>query len=322
MNVQNVIKMAEKTFEGSLLERIEQLIANGISAAKIARESGLADSALSRWRKGKYEGDNQALEEKLVAWLDNQTAREEMRIPEPPPWVDTPTAQKILTVLRYAQMMKAVAPIYGAAGVGKTHTAEYYAAHWPNIWIATMSPDTASIAAAMEEIAYAVGLPGAKGRAARIRREIVRKIKGTAGLLILDDAQHLTIPTLEAVRRIFDTSDIGLALIGNETVYTNLTGGSRDADFARLYSRIGNRLYVKKVGSEDVKNIASAWGISGASEIRELLKIAAPEDQMKGGIRAMTYTLQLAVMAAQGGVGQVKAEHIRGAAKRLEVISE
>ena len=74
---------------------------------------------------------------------------------------------------------------------------------------------------------------------------IVQRLQGTKGLLILDEAQHLMLPALESLRSIYDTTECGLVLMGNEAVYSRLSG-RRSAEFAHLFSRVGSVLKLEK----------------------------------------------------------------------------
>src|ERR1035437_1267786 len=52
---------------------------------------------------------------------------------------------------------------------------------------------------------------------------------GTGGLLVIDEAQHLSVAALDQIRSIHDATDLGIALVGNQQVYARLTGGNRAA---------------------------------------------------------------------------------------------
>lgn len=314
MKPDNVIKLPENRTEDALRGRIRGLLSQGLTQTQLAREAGLSASSLSSWLRESYAGDNAAVEDKLSAWLGAYDTKESLDIPAAPVWVDTPTGNKILTNLRYAQMMQAIVPIYGAAGVGKTRAAKRYAATQPNAWLATMSPDTSTKGSALEEIALAVGLRDLPSRPSHLRRAIVTKLTDTRGLLILDEAQHLSMDALETVRRIFDGAEVGLALLGNDKVYARLAGGgARQSDFARLYSRLGNRLNLAGVSREDAEALLNEWHIKDAETVRLLVRIA----QTPGALRVMTYAVQLATMAAKGQGRSLGAEHVRGAWAKL-----
>jgi DNA transposition AAA+ family ATPase len=253
------------------------------------------------------------LSRKVAQWLEAIDARRKTlgRLPEAPGYTDTPAARRIASALTYAQMAADITVIYGGAGVGKTYTALAYQTSHPGVHIATMSPATASAATALEEIAEALGLANIGSGAARHQRAIIRRLARTQGLLIIDEAQHLGIQALDAVRALHDATGIGVALIGNEQVYARMTGGSRAAYLDRLYSRIGKRVRLAQPSREDVDTLLGAWGIANAEAVRALREIGAKP----GGLRGVAKVLRLATMFADGE--PITLDHVRAAWKDL-----
>ncbi|EIR0837406.1 AAA family ATPase, partial [Salmonella enterica] len=68
-----------------------------------------------------------------------------------------------------------------------------------------------------------------------LSRAIRRKLTGTKGLVIVDEADHLAIDGLEQLRAIQDATGVGMVLIGNPQ---GLSRASRHNDLVRLFSRI------------------------------------------------------------------------------------
>lgn len=297
-------------------EQIQLLVQRDrFSQSQIAREAGITASVLSGWLKDRYQGDNQAVEVKLRQWLSAHSRKTEtaMVLPETPGWLDTPTAQKIFNVLAYAQSFGDIAVVYGGAGLGKTCTLKQYAASNNNVWVASMSPAHGGVAAALEEISESLNLRGVPGRAARLQRELIRRLTGTSGLLIIDEAQHLNLNALEAIRALHDATGIGLALVGNESVYARLTGGSRAATFAQLFSRLGKRLRLNRPQKEDVEALATCFAVTGRQELDALQEVA----QKPGALRGVVKTLRLATVIAAGENQSLALEHIRAAWRDL-----
>jgi len=293
-----------------------ELEAVGLSQAQAAREIGISDSALSQWMSGKYRGDAAAVDGKVRRWLDSRAERAAFieQLPPAPAWVATPTAKRIEAGLVYAQVAGDIAVIYGGAGLGKTSTARWYASNWPNAWIATMTPATQALAPCLERVLEACGVRESGGRAARLETALRTRVNGARGLLIVDEAQHLSLRALEALRGLHDATGAGLALLGNELVYTRLTGGRRSAEFAQLFSRVGKRVRLNQVEDGDVDALLKAWGAKLA-RARELRKAALAIAQSHGGLRGLTKVLRLAVLFAGGEA--VELRHVRAAWKEL-----
>jgi DNA transposition AAA+ family ATPase len=297
-------------------EVLKELEEHGLSQSVVARETGLSGGAISSWFNYKYKGDNNAIAEKVSQWLQVRKNKLEITgtVGAIPAWVKTPTGDKIVTTLTYAQTLGGISVIYGGAGLGKTCSLKHYSKNHPNTWIATMSPDTANVASSLEEIAEAMGLSGIPGRAARLRRALCRKLQDTQGLLIIDEAQHLVLNSLETIRSIYDATGIGLALCGNEAVYARLTGGSRQATFAQLYSRIGKRLRLSNALKGDSEALAKSYGITGKSEQKRLNEIS----KKPGALRGVSMALKMASVLAINDGGIIGLKHINSAWRDIE----
>ncbi|WP_043698839.1 AAA family ATPase [Tepidimonas taiwanensis] len=298
----------------AVLDEVRQLLAAGVTQAQAARESGVSATSLSQLLKGTYPADPAAMVEKLAAWLAARRERMAASLPQAAGFVETATAKRIEAALAYAQMAADVAVIYGAAGVGKTMGVARYAATRPNVWVATMTPGHAGVTAALEEVALSLGLKDVPQSPARIHREIVARLRGTGGLVVVDEAQHLGVAALDALRSIHDAAGVGLALVGNDQVYGRMTGGSRAAYLDRLFSRIGKRLRLPAAAKEDIEAVAAAYGAAGGwREVREIAGRAG-----FGALRALAKTLRLAqMMAASAGEALTEA-HVAAARRELE----
>ena len=290
----------------------EALAACGLSQARGAHQIGISNSALSQWLSNKYRGDQAALANKVERWLAARSERAELAqsMPSPPEWVPTPTAARIQAGLSYAQMAGDVAVIYGGAGLGKTVTARRYAATRPNAWLATITPATHALGPSLERAASACGrLAGS--RAARMEAELQDRLAGSQGLLILDEAQHLSLQALEGLRSLHDAAGVGLALLGNETIYTRLTGARRTAEFAQLFSRIGKRVRLARPLKGDVEALLAAWELGGSEVRAAALELA----RRPGALRGLTKTLRLAALFA--GNQPLDARHMQAAWRDL-----
>ncbi len=300
---------------GELLQRVIAAISeSALTQGKVAKEAGLSPAALNQWLQGKYKGDNAELENKLEKWLSARKRRGEAvkTMPEKGAYIATPTGERIQAAMNISQALADLLVVFGGAGVGKTISLKHFATVSPNVWIATMRPDTAGVAACLEEIGEAMGVK-LPARAARMSRELSSRMEGTGGLLVIDEAQHMSISAVEAVRSIYDRAEIGLVLCGNESVYARLTGGSRAATFAQIFSRIGKRLRLSMPTAGDVAALADAYGITGKEERQALTEIS----QKPGALRAVIKTINFASIMAAGNGGTINYHYISAAWKEL-----
>ncbi|RPE72513.1 hypothetical protein EDC62_0204 [Tibeticola sediminis] len=295
-----------------VVSRVRGLIEAGeASQSRVAKEAGVSTSALSQVLAGSYAADPARIVERLSAWMAAREERAAARLPQAPAFVPTPTAGRVVAALAYAQMAADVAVIYGAAGVGKTMAVQEYARTRPAVWVAVMTPGHAGVTAALEEVAAAVGVKDCPQSPARIHREIVARVRETGGLIVVDEAQHLSVAALDALRSIFDAAGVGLALVGNDLVYTRMTGGSRAAYLDRLFSRIGKRVSLRRAQDADIEAVAKA---AGGEAWREVMEIG----RQPGAIRAVVKVLRLARMMAQAAGEALAAAHVAAARRDLE----
>jgi len=218
---------------------------------------------------------------------------------EAPHFIEIPTAKKVFSALDMAKILPTMVTVYGASGVGKTKACQEYKKANQNVWMITASPARATLSSILYELALELGINDAPRRKDRLSRLITKKLKGTQGLVIIDESDHLPYDALEEIRIIQEEAEVGFALIGNDKVYTRIQGGVNQAhEYARLWSRIGNNCGVKASTKGDIKAIAQAWGLDIAD--KDLMTVLYDIGGKAGGLRALTQYLRLAGMTAKG----------------------
>lgn len=280
---------------------------------QIALESGLSTGTISSFINDKYNGDNERVSQMLQRWLEKYHAVAEL--PEPPRFVETQTVKQIWTSMRFAILTESIAVVCGNPGVGKTEAAREYRRTNNNVWMITITPSCASVLECLTELAFELGMNDAPRRKGPLSRALRRRLEGTQGLVIIDEADHLGAEVLEELRLLQESTRIGLVLMGNHRVYSNMTGGNRTVEFARLFSRIAKRTAINKTKKADVKAIADAWQINGEKELELLQQIA----QKPGALRILNHSLRLAAMTAHGKGERVNEDYLRQAFRELDL---
>ncbi|MBE3604106.1 AAA family ATPase [bacterium] len=287
----------------------------GVAQATAARESGLSPSALNAFLRDRYTGDNSEIARKLRLWIDSRAARLDAAALLPKVgWIPTAAARRILTAINYAQKTGRMALVIGAPGVGKTVTARHYQATNPNVWVATMAPDCRAPAVALQEIAEAVGVEQQAGRAARAMREALRRhLTRTAGVVIVDEAQHLGFQALEEIRALHDSAQIGIAMLGSHTLSGWASKGQPIEATAQLVSRLGMRARLMQIGDDDVALMLDAWHVRGDAERRFLADVA----MRPGALRNVERTLEMAALSGSAN-GKINLGALKAARRMLE----
>lgn len=298
----------------AIRDRVRQIMAaDGLNQADVARASGIKYGTFTGWLGGSYQGRNDKIASDVQIWLDSREDQKRVRavVPEKPEFLPTQTATAILDTLRFAHIIPDIAVVAGGAGLGKTYAVSEYARVNPNVWIATMQPSTSGVYPMLIEIAESMGVT--ERVLVKLSRAIGRRAQGAGGLIVIDDAQHLSSQALDQLRSLHDLYGVGVGLVGNETVYARLEGEGRKAQFAQLFSRIGVRLTQARPRSSDVGALIEAWGVSDAAEVRFLKAVAAKP----GALRGVTKVMQLASMLAAGAAEPRDIGHIKAAWNRL-----
>lgn len=274
--------------------------------------AGVAESTFHMFLSDKYTGNNANVAETLKKWLAAETEREKRPAVAQLGFVATPTATAFMDVLQHAQTVPDLVVVMGAPGVGKTTAARAYRDRSPNVWMVTARPSCASTHAMLEQICTELNVQEASPT--KRNAAIVRRVRGTRGLLIIDEAQHLTPEALDELRSLHDLGEVGLALLGNESVYARLSGGGKRAEFAQMHSRVGMKLHRRKPLAGDIDMLLDASGVQGDAQ-RKLLKAEAGKP---GALRGVAKAWRLAQMAALGdGADAVEDEHVQRAIAQL-----
>lgn len=288
--------------------------ADGLSWPQIGKLTDVAPSTLSLFATGKYAGNNDAVAVKVLAYRDrlaSQTALSS-ELPTVPLWYDTPTAARLISLLRWAQSGEIVL-VVTTPGIGKTRVAERFADLDPNVWLATMAPSTAGVSTMLIEVAAAIGLGEVKGSPQQLSRMIKARVQGKKGLLIVDEAQELTDKALNELRGLHDRTKVGIVLMGNENVVGQIDG--RKSALAQISSRFSIRHVQIAPMPGDVDALLDAWGIAAVDQRAFLAKVGA----MPGALREITHTIKIALMAANGTGQALSLAHLRDAARQRNV---
>ncbi len=258
---------------------------SGKKQVEVAAELGYSGAMLSSFLAGTYKTPHTVIPkvEELARVHEKKTVA-----PKEPGFAETSVSRCVMNAISYAHLRGTIAVVYGDAGVGKTCAVRQYMKKNSLALGVTMSPTYASITGVNELIAEQLGV---RERVARkITREIVGKLRGSGRVLVVDEAQHLTVRALNHLRCISDESGIGVALVGNEEVYGKLRGTGR-ADFAQLFSRIGMRKQVltSSLTQEDIRQVFGGYGL-GEDVLGLLAAVSRTPYGLRGAVNVFVNT--------------------------------
>lgn len=270
---------------------------DALSGKAFAERVGKASGTWTSFLGGTYSGRLEPLMEAGRAWLSSRRTGRRLAsvLPREPAWVETPTGLAIIAALEHCQHAPDLGLITGQPGIGKTRAVEAYRQQAPNVWIVTGEPILRTAHHLLVAIAEEMEISGASGTQA-LSRAIVRRLRGSGGLLIVDEVQHFGTPALDQLRTIQDKARCGVAMVGNEEVHQRIEGTGRTLEFAQLFSRVGMRLSRLAASKEDAEALLDARQVTGAQQ-RKLLRAIASRP---GALRLMSRVLSKSCQVAGG----------------------
>ncbi len=232
---------------------LEYMRKKGLSISKMARALGVERSSLSKWLNGE---ERKTVEDAVIDYFEKiNEEKPEFKI------VRTRLIKLIMTHCDYARKNNDIVVIVGNAGLGKTTgLLEYYKEH-PYHVIYIKVDITFTSRELLIEIAENLGI-AVSGSLRAMMREVVRALKSDPKLLIIDEADLLTIKQIELLRAIHDSAGCGLVLAGlPRLAKLLLTGPSQKENLAQLYSRVGQFLSLPVPDEEQIKEILAGMKI-------------------------------------------------------------
>lgn len=274
--------MAEKTCSGELQQKLEQFIVETGGQEKAATLIGYSAGALSTYRAGKYKGNIETLEAKLKEFFATKEAAQAMYVS--PVFVPTSISTQVYQTIRLCHLRGGFAIECGDAGIGKTKAAEKYIEDYPNSAVmVTANPCFSSITAFLKLLCRHLKLP--IGMKDDMWLSVDSRLRGGRRVLIIDEAQHLTIKTIDSIRGFFDGNrELGIIMIGNaETVATR--GGRNFESSAQIHNRTKLTLvrHTAQITHADIELLFPRLTPNGR-ETEFLLLVAQSEQGVRGAV--------------------------------------
>lgn len=258
-----------------------------ISWNQLAKECDIPAGTLQPFCKGNYgaRGDNIARKLFLFRQAVDSRIQRQQSIPSDPGFFETETSIRLRTLLQVAHMGRITVGATGP-GTGKTITVRDYMDRAQPVWIATMRPSTRSLTSMIMEVHKALGLEPRHQQTAAASRIVADRVRGRGGLLVIDEANHLEVDSVEEIRSWHDETGVGICFLGNEELLRRIETGRQRDSFARLNRRIAMRHVQRLPLREDVQAFCDAWGL------------------VEPGIRK--YLEKFALTPGAGGLGECK----------------
>lgn len=267
--------------------------------SQLAKESGIPLGTITTFAAGTYGakdgGSNVA--RKVFQFRQSVEAQSmrQAQLPQNPGYFDTRTSLRMMELLEIAHSGR-ITVIGTGPGTGKTMTINEYAERAGPVWKATMKPSAISLHAMIREVQKALGIEPRRLSTADASALVLHRMTGRRGLLVIDEANWLSLEAIEELRNWHDETGVGICLLGNEELVQSIKTGRKRDQLARLLSRIANMHEQRIPLEEDVVAFCDAWGIEQPDIRRYLVNIATTPDS--GGLRECKQLVEAGSMLA------------------------
>lgn len=295
-----------------LQQELKDYIKDCGSQNKAAKALGWSAAYLSTYLKGDFNGDVEKFEASLTEAFRNKSAAETLKSAVVTnTYKPTSISSSVYDTIRLCHLKGGLAIECGDAGIGKTMACKKYAEDYPTSAIyVTVNPCLVTLSAFLKLLCRVQKIT-ATGRKDEMWMRLSDSFEGERKVLIIDEAQHLPIKTIEAIRAFFDSNpQLGICLVGNIETVTN-TGKSKEA-FAQIRNRtkLTEVRHTSSILSDDVKLLFPAIS-NDDKAVRLLHGIARTEQGIRGASNVFSNAVDNGNISYDGLLAMSKAMRIK-----------
>lgn len=199
------------------------------SQKQVSKEIGLSTSVISQFLGGTYTGDNNDVARTVKQYLT--IGKERLNSVQTEVFFENLfNTQEVIFACNYAHRKNDITLVSGDAGAGKTTALRYYTKNNVGVIMVTANACTTSATAILSLICERVGKQVPTRRAA-LMKVLVEQLTDTNRLIIIDEADHLSLDALQAIRNLNDLAGVGIVLSGNDKIYRQMLSGKKGYEF-------------------------------------------------------------------------------------------
>lgn len=240
----------------NLRERFEDFLKrSGQSQEGIAKSLGISGSAVSTWRKGAYKGDNERVESLINTYLDRQESmeKESKGMKEDFDFVPTSVYENVIKGADAARLRHGIRVVTGESGVGKTTALDHLKSEDKSMILLKAYAGIRKNRV-LSKLCREAGLSG-RGSFDDCFEELVARLDGTNRLIAIDEAEHLPIDAVDAIRRLNDFARVPVVFVGLPKFIEILR--TYQYEYAYVYNRISIPVDTDKLNDEDIERMVA-----------------------------------------------------------------
>ena len=272
-----------------LQQQLRDYIDSVGSQSKAAAALGWSTAALSTYLNGKYKGNLENFERSLQEAFSNKSAAEQLKSADVSGvYKSTSISKGVYETIRLCHLKGGLAIECGDAGIGKTMACRKYAEEYPTTAIyVTVNPCLVTLNAFLKLLCRVMKIQ-TSGRKDEMWFRLADSFSGERKVLIIDEAQHLPIKTIEAIRAFFDNNPmLGICLVGNIETVTNT--GKRKEAFAQIRNRtkLTQVRHTSEIKSSDIVLLFPSIA-TDEKAIQLIVGIARTEQGIRGAMNVFS----------------------------------
>jgi DNA transposition AAA+ family ATPase len=232
-----------------------------VSNRVVANNIGFSTGYVSLFINDKFPSDPNDLAIRIKDWLNKeQSIIEEAVSNGHLKFAMTTASQDIFKIANFALTEQTIGVVAGVPGCGKTIAVEEYAKRNRTSILIQVTP-LVTQKSIIQDISLALKIPIYISKPDReipisnniLFDEIILRLKGTRRDLIIDEAENLSVPCIEIIRRIQDFTHVGILLSGTPKILDRIRGPRKELQ--QLFSRVGIWKEILLLTEGDVKAI-------------------------------------------------------------------
>lgn len=210
----------------------QQAAGRNMSQGILARKAGISGTTASQVLKCKYPSDPTPHLDKLVQAME---VEDERAADGTPGYVKGSVHKLIWVVADRTRKHPSFGVITGFVGVGKSRTCEEYKKAKSGTLLVPSSPQMTP-GVLLAKLLEQLGVSAPRGGLDMKFEEVVRLLKGTNHLIIVDEAENCSALALHYLRRVLDMAEVGIVLVGTEKLHALIS--PQRGQFDQIRSRV------------------------------------------------------------------------------------
>ncbi len=207
----------------------------GRTGAELSRMTNIKEGTRSSILNGSYASSPTKFLNRMLDAIDRQHERERSGKADIP-YTETSIAKVVTSACRRAHNDRDFGIFSGRVGTGKTTALRQYVKTTPSA-VLIEAFEGIDHSTFMRELIASTGATIIKGTAAAQMANLIRALKGSDRVILVDEANWLPKRSFGALRRISDVAEIGIVLVGTQELLPMVQ--DPDGRFGQISSRIG-----------------------------------------------------------------------------------